>query len=274
MIKRKRRFLWLFRRASFYFIYLNLRSTFDRKPTDLEQVKGHALHAALVISSAVLLTFTNKRSCFLLTAVGHLYTRLSPVSFWGWERWRGKETGTEMGGRWETNVRFVITVIRFFGSGLRNDSDDGCMERKTIHLSHTYILNVLILGGCTLYLSERNQVRPSKMASVITADRIRRDRILISKKMVWNRNGCDSWVSSSRLIFTLVKIRSLLRAPQMSQSARLIIRLLLGGIMKYWRFNKASVYRCGTPMSHAPGDQSPHVQLIKKSSLETSLKMD
>lgn len=44
-------------------------------------------------------------------------------------------------------MRFVISVIRFFGSGLRNDGDDGCMERKTIHLSHTYILNVLILRG-------------------------------------------------------------------------------------------------------------------------------
>lgn len=43
MIRRKRRFLWLFRRASFYFISLNFRSTFDRKPRDLEQVKGHAL---------------------------------------------------------------------------------------------------------------------------------------------------------------------------------------------------------------------------------------
>lgn len=86
-------------------------------------------------------SFTNKRSCFLLTAVGHLYTRLSPVSFWGWQRqgqrWGGRGRG---GGRWETNRRFGISVIRFFGSGLKNDGDDGCMERKTIHLSHAHIL--------------------------------------------------------------------------------------------------------------------------------------
>lgn len=104
MIKRKRRFLWLFRRASFYFIYLNLRSTFNRNPTDLDQVKGHALHIALLLSSAFLLTSTNKRSCFLSTAVGHLYTGLSLVREAERQRWRGGGGG-----------RFVISVIRTEG---------------------------------------------------------------------------------------------------------------------------------------------------------------
>lgn len=66
---------------------------------------------------------------------------------------------------------FVITVSRFFGSGLRNDSD---MEENYTFTTHIHF-KCSDIGGCTLYLSQRSQVRPSKMASFITADHIRRD---------------------------------------------------------------------------------------------------
>lgn len=154
MIKRKRRFLWLFRRASFYFIYFNLRSTFDRKPTDLEQVKGHALHAALVLSSTFLLTFTNKRSCFLLTAVGHLYTRLSLVSFWG-----EKETGTEMGrGR---KVRNKYEVCDQCDQVLRVRIEEWWWRRMYGEENYTFITHIHFkcsdIEGCTLDLSGRTR---------------------------------------------------------------------------------------------------------------------